>query len=315
MVAQPGSQRQPGPPSDADKTQVVSGEQMPPRGNDSTQVFGAAAGPSQDNSERTQVVTGFGGRQQFPSGPDVGQQGGSDVPPWAGSEFPPLGGAGVRQPESWYAQGPEVFDRRSGSKAKIFAIVGVVVVALLVGAFFVFKPFSGGNTPQAGPSTTRQAPPTTTTPAGPLVPVSGSPTPNAVHTFADAVALGFLTPEEVAAYQSGQPTTTYFSDTTIGTNQVLVLVVKTSGQPAAVSVTAQLVSLQAKYLLQPRTGGPVGVSIEGSDGAQGGPLRRAEYASGSYAVRIQVQGNDPVSADQELTSVLNAQLARLPAND
>lgn len=312
----------PDQPSDADKTQVVSGGQMPPSGSESTQVFGRVGAQPQDNPERTQVVTGFGGGQQGGPGPNAGNQQADDgplwggsTPPWSGGEFPPLGGGGVRTNEPWYSQGPEVFDKRSGSKGKIFAIIGVVVVVLLVVGFFVFKPFSGGGkTPPQAQSTSRSAPPTSTTPAGPLAQIPGSQTANAVHTFTDVVPLGFLTQEEVAAFQSGQPSTAYFSDITSGQNKVLVLVVKNTDEAAAASVVDQLVTLETRYQMAPRTGGPVGVSIETSDTAVNGPLRRAEYSSGSYVVRVQVQGSDPAGVDQELTSVLNAQLKRLPAN-
>jgi uncharacterized membrane protein len=316
------SQQPPGP-TDADKTQIVSGGQMPVSGNESTQVFGRVGSQPPENPERTQVVSGYGGRQQPGMPPNMGNQqqgddgplwGGSN-PPWAGGEFQPVGGSRANEP--WYSQGPEGFDQRSGSKGKIIAIVGVVVViAALVVVFFVVKPFSGsGNTSQAGHSTSRTAPPTTTTPAGPLAQIPGSQVPNAVHAFTDVVPLGFLTQEEVAAFQSGQPTTAYFSDTTSGNNKILVLVVQTDSSQSASSVAQQLTQLQINYQMQPRTGGPVGVSIQTADGAQGGPLRRAEYSSGSYVVRIQVQGADPTTVDQKLTSVLNAQLKRLPAND
>ncbi|HEV3357137.1 MAG TPA: hypothetical protein VG247_10100 [Pseudonocardiaceae bacterium] len=320
MVSQPPPPPQQSPPAaDADKTQVVSGQQMPQGGNESTQVFGRVAQQPPDNPERTQVVTGFGGRPQ--PGPQQQQQPddaplwGGSTPPWSGGEFPPLGGGG-RGNEPWYSQGPEVFDKRGGGKGKIFAIVGVVVViAALAVVFFVVKPFSGKSPQQQAGSTTHSAPPTTTTPPGPMAQVSGSQTPNAVHEFTDVVPLGFLTQQEVTAYQSGAPGETYFSDVTSGQNKVLVLIVKTASQSDAATVTQSLAQLEVGYSMQPRTGGPVGVSIETADTAQGGPLRRAEYSSGAYVVRIQVQGTDPASADQELTSVLNAQLKRLPAND
>jgi hypothetical protein len=307
-----------------DPTQVVRGGQAPPNDSgEATQIVRPVdpPGSSPDNAERTQIVTGFGGR---PSGPG-GQNGGwsaqppgtSDAPPWGGAEFPPLGS--LRQNEPWYSQGPEVFDRRGGGRGKVFAISGVVLlVVLVVVAILVFKPFSGTSSAQQGgggqQTTTRPAPTTTPTPIGPIAHIPGSTSPNTVRTFGDVTALGFLSPEEITAFQSGQPTATYFSDVRDGSNRVLILVVKTSGAQTAGTIATQLSVLQIKYQMKARVGGPVGVLIQTIDNAQGGPLRRAEWASGTYVLRIQVQGPDPTGADQELTTVLNDQLAKLPAN-
>jgi hypothetical protein len=319
------SQPAPGQPPDGgpgDRTQVVRGGQTPPNDSaEATQIVRPVEPPglSQDNPDRTQIVTGFGGRPGGPGGQNGGWSaqppGSPDAPPWAGAEFPPLGS--LRQNEPWYSQGPEVFDRRGGGRGRIFAVLGVVVlVVLVVVAILVFKPFSGTSSAQQSPAgqTTRPAPTTTPTPTGPIAHIPGSTAPNSVRTFADVTSLGFLSPEEITAIQSGQPTTTYFSDTRSGSNRVLILIVKTSGAQAAGTIATQLSTLQIRYQMRARQGGPVGVLIQVLDNAQGGPLRRAEYASGSYVLRIQVQGPDPTGADQELTSVLNDQLAKLPAN-
>jgi hypothetical protein len=324
-ISQPPPGQAPGN-APGDPTQVVRGGQAPPNSSgEATQIVRPVEQPGsspESNAERTQIVTGFGGRPSGPGGQNSGWSaqpptGNPDGPPWGGAEFPPLGS--LRQNEPWYSQGPEVFDRQGGGRGKTFAIGGVVLlVVLVVVAILVFKPFSGTTSAQQGgggqQTATRPAPTTTPTPTGPIAHIPGSTSPNSVRTFADVTSLGFLSPEEITSFQSGQPTATYFSDVRAGSNRVLILVVKTSSAQAAGTIVTQLAELQVRFQMKARVGGPVGVLSQAIDTAQGGPLRRAEWASGTYAVRVQVQGPDPTGADQELTTVLNDQLAKLPAN-
>ncbi len=141
-----------GTPSESDRTQVV-----PTTGDaaERTQVV--------SDADRTQVVRG----QQQQGAPWQAQQGTGT--PWGGdqSAYSPPWAGGDPEQQQWSGfntQGPEVFDESGKGKGKVFAIVGVVVVVLAIAAglyFFVFKP-NGGQT-VASPSSSSSAAPTTTT--------------------------------------------------------------------------------------------------------------------------------------------------------
>lgn len=312
----PGQPGQPGgqPGNESERTQMV---QPGP---------GLNSGMNNDG-ERTQVVSGI------PSGPgpQYGDGGGwtttdpgsgGEAPPWGGSEFPPM----MRPNEPWYAQGPEGFDSGGGgNKGRIFLIVGiVVVVAAIVVSLIVFKPFShsGNNQATGGGTTSTSVPrPTTTTtptPAGPIADIPGTYVPNTVKSFNDAVSLNFLSAQETSIYQSqGSIGNVYFAQFHTGQAgqiSVVVFVVQKPTATAASSIAGQLAQLQITYNMTARTGGPTGVSIQYTDNPQAGlPLRRAEWSSDNYVAYLEVRGPDGNADDAELTSALQAQLVKLPA--
>jgi hypothetical protein len=283
------------------------------------------SGNSQDGGERTQVVSGIGGgpaNQSGPIGPMPTNQGGwsqdqNAGTPWGGSSFPPLSGG--RPNEPWYAQGPEVFDSGGGGKkGRIFAIVGVVVlIAVAVAAILVFKPFSGNSKNQQADGstsqTTRSVPTTTPTPTGPLPQLQGTTIPNTVHTFTDVTALGFLTSDETKLIQTGSPADSHFANVYQGQTRILILIVKLDSASNASSIAHQLSVLETTYGMAASNSAPTGVELGSADPA-GKSLRRAEYSSGSNLVRIEVQSPTASSADQVMSTVLQAQLEKLPAD-
>lgn len=316
---------QPGVP---DSTQVLQ-----QRGNpNATQYVQPGTGPQPTpdyGGENTQIVSGIGNQQQQqPGGPGM-QQGGwttdqNSAPPWGGA-FPPVVGAPGNEPwyrkdenQAWFRQGPEVFGSDNKTrKGRIFGIIGaVVVVVLIVVAIVVFKPF-GGKNPQAGggggTTTNKPAPTTTPTPTGPLAQLPGTKIPTPVHTFDDIAALGFLTSDEAHMIESGQPTNPYFADIQDGNNKILVVIVEESTPDQAASIAKSLSALEHQYGMKASTEAPTGVYL-GTATVSGRSLRRAEYSSGAELVRIDVSGTDATSTDQEVNTVLSAQLERLPAD-
>ncbi|MFL6142720.1 MAG: flagellar basal body-associated protein FliL [Labedaea sp.] len=171
---------------DADKTQIVPGRSD----SDTTQAVGGWQVARPSDNDRTQVVPGIPGvpRQtfvgghpprpapgQFPPPPGYGwQQPDEDAAPWAGSTFPPL--AASASPE-WIRQGPEVFERSSGTGRRVLIVVLVVLVLAGLGTglyFFVLK--KNGNQPAAGGATsTTQPPPSTTKPTSTTRPRPSDP--------------------------------------------------------------------------------------------------------------------------------------------
>lgn len=154
-----------GAPS-SDETQVVPSSPGRPGGQGGWQTSRPPSGPASDQTQvlpgvpTQQMVGGMprpappwqGGPQSPPRGfaPQTpgGWSGQESDPPWGGGrDFPPLATAGSAE---WLKQGPEVFDRSNGSKARqiTLIVVAIVLVAGLgVGAFFLF---GHGPSQQAG---------------------------------------------------------------------------------------------------------------------------------------------------------------------
>ncbi|HEX3786748.1 MAG TPA: hypothetical protein VHW44_02710 [Pseudonocardiaceae bacterium] len=327
----PYAQQQPPQPSQSpqvpmsERTQTIGPVSGNPPSAEATQVVRQGEPGDDDNPERTQVVSGINSGPMQQQGPRPGGGGGwttdpsagrGGESPWAGMEFPPL-----RPNEPWYAQGPEAFDSGGGHKGRIFLIVGiVVVVAAIVVGLVVLKPFSSGSkSNQAGGTTTstvaRPTVTTTTSPPGPIASITGTSSGSDVHKFDDVVALDFLSQDEVNLYKgSGPINKVYFALVESGQNKIVILLVQKGSATVASQIASSLAALQITYNMTAKTGGPTGVSVQAADGATGGPLRRAEYASNNYVVYLQVQGPAAGSADDEMTSVLQAQLAKLPAS-
>jgi hypothetical protein len=321
----PGQPAPAAQPADADKTQIVSGQQADA---DRTQSVGWRATPPEDPN-RTQVVPGVPPQQFMGARPPRPAPGGYDpnqppwqqeeqLPPsWSGQDFPPL--AAHNTPD-WALQGPEVFEtEKKGGAGKVLAIVGIVVVLLGIaaGAYFLF---GKGNDDQAGPSDddrTSSAPTTTTSekPKGPIADLPGDVSDTAdVNTFEKVVALNYLTKEEVAVYQQGQAATSTIALAKDDDIQIVVLVTEQADETAAGTVAEGLDGIQQEFNRMVARTAPEGVLASENLEANRGPIIRAHYASGEKVVRVQVQGPTLDKVNTTFDDVLSAQLERLPAN-
>jgi hypothetical protein len=92
-----------------------------------------------------------------------------------------------------------------------------------------------------------------------------------------------------------------------------VLVTQHRDSAGAASTRDALHQIQLQFNLTARDA-PPGVLASGIDATDDGPLRRAHYASGSYVVRVQVQGNDRAEVERQFSEVLGIQLDELAAN-
>lgn len=344
----PAQPAQPTPPAqgggDADKTQIVSGQDV--GDSDRTQSVGGWRAAPPEDPNRTQVVPGVppqahaGARPPRPAPPPPAHgspPGGFPqpnqppwqneeelAPPWAGQDFPPLAAAGT---PDWARQGPEVFEtEKKGGAGKTLGIIGIIVLLLAIaaGAYFLFRPDDtqagdngggGGSGGGGGASQTTDAPPSTPEePEGPIVELPGE-TQNMkqVDTFEKVKAIDYLTPQEIALYEQGGATDSAVAISTDSGVRIIVLVVTTDGATSAAEARDALAALQLRFNLAEREA-PESVQAAANEGASRGPLLRAHYSSGDQVVRVQAQGEDAEAANRLFGEVLDAQLERLPAD-
>lgn len=339
------------PPSNADRTQVVSTGDAA----DKTQVV---SGNAMSNSDRTQAVRpgwsqqppqqgGWG--QQIPGVPQqqglrgmppspprgVPQQqqpqqpqqqgwdsgGGDTGTPWGGSDFPPMNYGGGSQ--DWIKQGPEVFGESSGGSKKWLIIVVIVVVVLGLGAGGYFLFFN--KTSQAGPNnsstSSTPAPTTKPKPADPLgiAQLPGTPQDQSgIKTFNDVAQAQLLTSSELNALQTEGASNVHYATSTLPNgDHLVVMTVQVNSQTSANTAATTLVALQQTLGMQTYAGStPTGVQamqLTASGTAQN--TIRAHYASKNVLVRIQVYGpSDMSTIAKEFNDVVAAQLKLLPAN-
>lgn len=326
---------------DADKTQIVPGQDV--NQSDRTQVVGGgwqAQAPEGDDASRTQVVPGVPPQSQAgaqgvrpaPPPPQGGfpppnqppwqqeQQYNEELsPPWGGQEFLPLAAAGT---PDWARQGPEVFENEKKSgPGKVIGIIAIVVVLLGVaaGAYFMFRPdntTAGDDTEETRPpasETTSEAPPE---PEGPIAELPGNSVDMSdVDTFEKVVALNYLTDQEIALYQTGGATEAVIARSKDGENNVIVLITTMADAASAVTARDGLDTQQRDFgLIAREPAAPTGVLASINEAASRGPLIRAHYASGNFVVRIEVQGPDLESVNATFDELLEAQLERVPVD-
>ena len=331
------------PPSSAESTTMLP-PVGPPSGPQPQQSMPPQpANPMPANPDRTQAISPnwqTGPRPEagmgmpgpgYPPGPQSpaqgfaqqqspwGEQPADSAPPWAGQDFPPL----AANNESWVKQGPETFSEGKSNTGRIIAIVGVVIVliGLGIGAFVLFgKGGSGNNTNQAGgaTSTTTTAPPTTTTPPSPvrIGAIPGTDTGKSITSAGDLAQLNYLNPNELQAYQTATNGTGLAK---IEVHQLddgdLAIVLTVQAQSAAAANTAvnTLTNIQTNNKATQVQAPVVGVQMTSvTDG--GNTTIRAHYVHDNVIVRVEVRGPNPTTALQDMTTVLNAQLAALSAN-
>jgi hypothetical protein len=330
------------PPSAAESTTMI-----PPVGGqpgngpqadnpEATQVVPRAQGgaPAGSSADRTQAVTptwqtgprpgpqqgGYTGpaspAQGFPQQgqPNWGDQGADSAPPWAGQDFPPL----AANNEAWVKQGPEVFGEGKSGKGRLFAIIGVVVVllALGVGAFFLFAKGGGDKQTASPPAATTTAPHTTTTPPSPvrIGTIPGTDDGKKISNFSDVPNLDYLNPAELQAYQqagAGQGNVAVHS--LADGDSAVVLVLQADSTAAANTAVNTLTQIQVSNKATQAESPAAGVQVTELT-ANGTTQIRAHYVHDDVIVRVDVQGSNPTTALQDFNTVLNAQLAALSAN-
>lgn len=334
----PPGQQATGGAEDADKTQIVSGQDVAGQeagDADRTQAVGGWRATPPEDPNRTQVVPGVPPQAQaaypprpapsppggFPQpGPGQSPWGNEEdlAPPWAGQDFPPLAAAGT---PDWARQGPEVFEaEKKSSPAKVLGIVAIVavLVGVAVGAYFLFRPDNQVAEPPPGgedpPATSESAPSTEPTPEGPIVELPGdAANMSQIDTFAEVEGIDYLTPQEIQLYQAGGAGESAVAISTEDEVRIIVLVVTMSDEAAAVAARDGLGALQLRFSLTEREG-PENVVTAANQQAKSGPLLRAHYASGNQVVRVQAQGKNAEGANSLFDQVLADQLEKLPAD-
>jgi hypothetical protein len=305
---------------DADKTQIVPGENVD---QDRTQTVGGWRAAPPGDQDRTQVVPGvpsqpFAGAGPRPA-PPPWQSEEPMAPPWAGQDFPPLVAANA---PDWTLQGPEVFEtEKKSGVGKVLGIVAIVVVLLGIaaGAYFLFRPDdnqqAGGGDGGDGKTTTQsQAPTTEEKPKGPIADLPGEQVNmEQVKTFEQVEKIDYLTPQEITIYKAGEASESAVAISTDQDVRIIVLVTTMASPEAAAEARDALAELQIKFKLAERESEP-GVLAASNVNASNGPLQRAHYVSGDKVVRIQTQGKDGDLANQLFDEVIADQLERLPAD-
>src|SRR5262249_4790565 len=172
--------------------------------------------------EPPQVVPGAVGRASQHQGPPIRS-------PWDEQALPPT----TDVPPMWLKQGPEGFDQDSSTAKRVLGAIGVIAVlaGITVGAYFLFKPSGGTNSPTATATTTVTTP--TQNPLIARLPGDAADT-SRIKTFDDVRGLDYLTSGEASAYQAG------------GADEAAIALSDDSGARIIVLVTRQANATKAK---------------------------------------------------------------------
>ena len=298
---------QPGAEQSSETTQVMPGRQ--------------AADPScrGEDAERTQVVPGAGPSVQAPQ-PGAAEppwaQGYDSAPPWSGSDLPP---APEQQPD--WLKG--LAESEKSPALMILSVVGAVLVlgAIAFGSYWLWGR-DGGSAPEPAATAGTQAPPVQNTeppkPPDPLQPadVGGLKENKNVRDFDDVMRVGFLTADEIGAYQRAGAGQSRLLITNFDEGKVVILVTEVLSPQQAITLRDELTALQETYgfELQPptRAGVPIVEIPETATDAQ--TIIRGHYASGAVVVRVEMTGADPPATTSRFPQVLDQQLQKLPAD-
>lgn len=339
------------PTHGAEPTQVVSGRTAAGDDAERTQVVSGHAGqvPRAGDADRTQVVPGQHGLQGPPSppigfpnqqqpplnqpppvfgqGPGPGQaqsvppwqqQAPANSPPWGGSDLPPT----TDLPPAWLRQGPEVFESAGNSNTgKIVAgVVAVVVVAALgVGAFFVFRP--DGNTTAtnttSAPAPTTTAAPTTTEPPEPIVRPPGSVQIDDSYTLARLREAQLLSTEDFTIVEANKVSEAQVAVTKQGELTLGTWAFQVASTATGETMLTQIDQLYTGVAFKPAEGitrEKVSVLVLAPQPGQPGiAVYRAHYlGEDDKVVRVEAYGPDATTARTAFVALLDQQLKQLP---
>lgn len=317
------------PAEDAERTQVVPGaatqqgpHQQPPPGqphqqHPHQQHPHGQQGPGHPGPPQGQPGQP-GGYQQPPMPPGQaapwGQGTPDTAPPWASMDLPPT----TDVAPGWYRQGPEVFEPDSDN-SKLLRIVGIVAVvvilaAISVGAYFLFKPESKDDN-GGGPTGQTSSPPATSStptpePGPPVAEMAGTAADYShITEFAHVEEIGYLTVEEVDVYKEAGADESKFKLFDVGGDQSVIVLIVAVDQATAADTRDALADLQEEaYNMAPVD------SVDGvrSSGKTDNPLFRAHYVtvheSVTYLVRVQAKGPDADATERLYDDSLGGQL-------
>ncbi len=310
-------------PDDTQVIQPVQDQSGAEQSSETTQVMprpqAAGPPPTGEDAERTQVVPGAGPPVPAPQ-PSAAEppwaQGYDSDPPWSGVDLPP---APEQQPD-WMLPGPA--ESEKSPALVILSVVGAVLVlgAIAFGSYWLWGR-DGASTPEATATEATQAPVQNTEPPKPPDPlqpadVGGLKENKNVRDFDDVIRVGFLTADEIVAYQSAGAGQSRLLITNFDEGKVVILVTEVLSPQQAITLRDEVTALQETYgfELQPptRAGVPIVEIPETATDAQ--TIIRGHYAGGSVVVRVEMTGADPRATTSRYQDVLDQQLQALPAD-
>ncbi|MCE6997005.1 hypothetical protein LZG04_19670 [Saccharothrix sp. S26] len=305
-----------------------------PPSADATQVVNTGKPPVNPDADRTQYVRPVTPPPHTPPPhtPPPGNQLPPQVPGWQSgppTTTPPWGGGDgfgpVMDPNpGWLAQGPEVFEEKSGGGKRVLAIVGAVVVLALIGGGIWFFTKDGSDPNQQGGGTvaapTSETTTTTTKPKDSLsiIEMPGTVEDHSnITTFADAMKSNFLTAEEIAHYTTaGAGKARLAASRTSEGVHVLIFTAEATSPAAADTGRDSLHQQQLTYGMQEYPKSPKGVqSGQVEKNGQTPATIRGHYSAKSTIIRIQVNGDDLVKVASVYDDVLAEQLEVLAPNE
>lgn len=286
-------------PVDADETQVVGRRPADPDG--------------------TQVVRGTPSAQRGPQPWSVQQS----APSWTPSDLPPA----QQSDTDWMRKELESFESGKSSKTPLFAAIALVVVLLLtVGGFGAYWLLAGDGAPQAGqPGVDQPRPAAPVQQPPPPRPGADLPDPaeiggdgqvRVVPALSGLQAADVLTPEEYSAVAgagagASKLLVTSFADRPTAS----ILITRFDSGAAAAAIRDDLVGLQqqAGFKSAP-TPDPDMQSVYLVEDPRLDPTVRGYYRSGDLLVRMEVVGTEPVPTARRYDTIVEQQLATLPAD-
>lgn len=293
------------PPDDSDQTTQL----FTPVGEDITQVVT----PDVGDTERTQIVTG---------GPER----------WGASNRP-----SAQQPSPGpVTQGPEAFElEHSSDTSRLAIMISVAVVILLVisgfGLYWLW-PHSSSQVP-APPAAQQQPPPAPAQPPpadvdAPPAPQPGSDLPDpaeiggdgeprVISTLGELRAAQVLEPEEYAVLAGTDATSSKLLISSFEDGpRATVLITRLGSNGSAAAARDELAELQRRAGFNAAPSPDPGLrSFYLVDDAEREPTVRGFYHTGDLLLRLEVVGTEPVPTARRYDTIVQQQLATLPADD
>lgn len=289
-------------PVDADETQIVGSQSADP--------------------DDTQVVRGAPAAQQPPR-----QWGGHDsAPSWTPSDLPPM----QQSDTDWMRRELESFEPKKDSKTPLFAAIALVVVLLLtVGGFGAYWLLGDEGAPQAEPAAGQQRPAAPARQPGPQQPpaprpgtdlpdpaaIGGDGQVRVVPALSGLQSPGVLTSGEYSAVAGAGATASKLLVTSFADGPTAsILITQFDSGAAAAATRDELAGLQQETGFKSApTPDPDLRSVYLVEDPQRDPTVRGYYRSGDLLVRIEVVGAEPVPTARRYDTIVEQQLATLPA--